>query len=113
MEKGLKQLVGVTLAVVLASAVAIYALRPAVSSSGVGNPPGTDKKPACDGLGESPGKAHGHEKAASATETATGQGPKADRESHGRGPCGEPKAEKPDQADRPASRGHAADRRDA
>ncbi|HYY48933.1 MAG TPA: hypothetical protein VFA17_09690 [Thermoplasmata archaeon] len=113
MEQELKKLVGVTLVVVLAAALAIYALRPAVSSSGVGTPPGPDKKPACAGLGENPGTAHGHEKAASATETAKGQGPKADLESHGRGPCGEPKAEKPDQADRPASRGHAADRRDA
>jgi hypothetical protein len=113
MEQGLKKLVGVTLVVVLAAALAIYALRPAISSSGVGTPPGPDKKPACAGPSENPGTAHGHEKTASATETAKGQGPKADHESNGRGPCGDPKAEKPDKADKPASRGAVTDRRTA
>jgi len=130
MAKGLKKLVGVTLAVVLVAALAIYVLRPATppSTSSVVNPPGTDANPdpQCPADARSQGKGHGHEKdkesAKDKAENGKGHGhdPTKERghgddpdrhgdkkhEKHASDPCGEPKPDRPDKPEkRPDSDG--------
>lgn len=129
MAKGLKKLVGVTLAVVLAAALAIYVLRPTAqpSTSSVVNPPGTDTgtdPPACTDNGQ--GKANGHDKDAESAKDKDrgkghgqekdngsakdrGHGHDSDRdgdkkhEKHVDERCGEP-TKKPDRPDKPEKR---------
>lgn len=137
MAKGLKKLVGVTLAVVLAAALAIYVLRPTTppSTSSVVTPPGADANPdpQCPADGHSHGKGHGHDKdkesAKDKTENGKGYGlDKTKERGHGYDPdrhgdpkhekhagdlCGEPtqQPDKPDKAEKRENRADSEGRR--